>query len=96
MKSAPKLRTPLCDLLGCEYPIIQTAMGWVAGADLVAGTTNEQRADLYQQAEVQADKDTPVIPIYHYVSPRLIKPYVEGFSKDPLDKFYFKDISFKK
>ena len=68
----------------------------VMAKTLVAGTTNEQRADLYQQAEVQADKDTPVIPIYHYVSPRLIKPYVEGFSKDPLDKFYFKDISFKK
>ena len=26
------LRTPLCDLLGCKYPVIQTAMGWVAGS----------------------------------------------------------------
>ena len=38
--SKPVLRTPRCDLLGCEYPIVQTAMGWVAGADLVTGTTN--------------------------------------------------------
>lgn len=38
--SKPVLRTPLCDLLGCEYPIVQTAMGWVAGADLVIGSTN--------------------------------------------------------
>ena len=34
------LHTPLCDLLGCRYPIVQTAMGWVAGPELVAATTN--------------------------------------------------------
>lgn len=34
------LRTPLCDLLGCEVPVIQTAMGWVAGSQLVAATCN--------------------------------------------------------
>lgn len=34
------LRTPLCDLLGCRYPIVQTAMGWVADARLVAATGN--------------------------------------------------------
>jgi NAD(P)H-dependent flavin oxidoreductase YrpB (nitropropane dioxygenase family) len=33
------LHTPLCDLLGCRYPIVQTAMGWVAGPELVAATT---------------------------------------------------------
>lgn len=30
------LRTPLCDLLGIEYPILQSGMGGVAGPDLVA------------------------------------------------------------
>ena len=30
------LRTPLCDLLGIEYPILQSGMGNVAGPDLVA------------------------------------------------------------
>lgn len=34
------LHTPLCELLGCRYPVIQTAMGWVAGSDLVAATCN--------------------------------------------------------
>jgi NAD(P)H-dependent flavin oxidoreductase YrpB (nitropropane dioxygenase family) len=38
--SQASLRTPLCDLLGCEVPVIQTAMGWVAGASLVVATTN--------------------------------------------------------
>src|SRR5262245_24055066 len=30
------LRTTLCDLLGIEYPVIQSGMGNVAGPDLVA------------------------------------------------------------
>jgi len=30
------LRTPLCDLLGIEHPIVQSGMGTVAGPDLVA------------------------------------------------------------
>lgn len=34
------LHTPICDLLGCEYPIIQTAMGWVADANLVAASSS--------------------------------------------------------
>ncbi len=34
------LKTPLTRLLGCQYPIIQTAMGWVADAGLVASTCN--------------------------------------------------------
>ncbi len=34
------LTTPLCALLGCRYPIVQTAMGWVADARLVAATGN--------------------------------------------------------
>ncbi len=34
------LHTPLCDLLGCRYPVVQTAMGWVADPSLVAATCN--------------------------------------------------------
>ncbi|MHB8669256.1 MAG: NAD(P)H-dependent flavin oxidoreductase [Acidimicrobiales bacterium] len=34
------LRTPLCDLLGVRYPIVQTGMGWVAGPTLAAATSN--------------------------------------------------------
>ncbi len=34
------LHTRLCELLGCRYPIIQTAMGWVADPALVAATGN--------------------------------------------------------
>ncbi|MFT4519754.1 MAG: NAD(P)H-dependent flavin oxidoreductase YrpB (nitropropane dioxygenase family) [Halioglobus sp.] len=34
------LETRLTDLLGCKYPIVQTAMGWVADPKLVAGSCN--------------------------------------------------------
>ncbi|HEX6394163.1 MAG TPA: nitronate monooxygenase [Acidimicrobiales bacterium] len=36
---AVALRTPACDLLGVRYPIVQTGMGWVAGARLTAATS---------------------------------------------------------
>ena len=34
------LDTRLTELLGCQYPIVQTAMGWVADPNLVAGSCN--------------------------------------------------------
>jgi NAD(P)H-dependent flavin oxidoreductase YrpB (nitropropane dioxygenase family) len=37
---SPALRTRLCDVLGTRYPIIQTAMGWVATPELVAASSN--------------------------------------------------------
>jgi NAD(P)H-dependent flavin oxidoreductase YrpB (nitropropane dioxygenase family) len=36
--SHPALRTRFCELVGVEYPIVQTGMGWVAGPRLVAAT----------------------------------------------------------
>ncbi len=36
----PNLSTPLTVKLGCRYPIVQTAMGWVADAGLVIGSSN--------------------------------------------------------
>ena len=35
----PTLRTPICDLFGIRYPIVQTGMGWVAGPELAAATS---------------------------------------------------------
>ena len=34
------MQTRLTELLGCRYPIVQTAMGWVADAKLVVATSN--------------------------------------------------------
>jgi NAD(P)H-dependent flavin oxidoreductase YrpB (nitropropane dioxygenase family) len=35
----PALHTRVCDLFGVPYPIVQTGMGWVAGARLTAATS---------------------------------------------------------
>ncbi|PRX27361.1 NAD(P)H-dependent flavin oxidoreductase YrpB (nitropropane dioxygenase family) [Paraburkholderia sp. BL18I3N2] len=52
----PLLRTPVCDLLGCRYPIIQTAMGWVADARLVAATSNAGGFGFLACATIAADQ----------------------------------------
>jgi NAD(P)H-dependent flavin oxidoreductase YrpB (nitropropane dioxygenase family) len=36
--SHPALHTPLCDLVGVRYPIVQTGMGFVSGPELTAAT----------------------------------------------------------
>lgn len=56
MRPSYDLRTPLCDLLGCRYPIVQTAMGWVAGSSLVAATTNAGGFGFLAGATIAADR----------------------------------------
>src|SRR5688572_32523273 len=34
-----RLRTPVCELLGCDWPILQAGMGGVARAELVTAVT---------------------------------------------------------
>src|SRR4029077_15566638 len=34
------LHTPVCDLLGCKYPVVLAGMGGVARSELVAAVTN--------------------------------------------------------
>ncbi|MFM0159513.1 NAD(P)H-dependent flavin oxidoreductase [Paraburkholderia sediminicola] len=50
------LHTPLCDLLGCRYPIVQTAMGWVADAKLVAATCNAGGFGFLAGATLEAER----------------------------------------
>jgi len=56
MPAAVPLRTPLCDLLGCRYPVVQTAMGWVAGPSLVAATCNAGGFGFLAGATIPADR----------------------------------------
>jgi nitronate monooxygenase len=34
-----RLHTPVCDILGCQYPIVLAGMGGVARSELVAAVT---------------------------------------------------------
>ena len=36
----PALQTPLCELVGVRFPVVQTGMGWVSGPGLTAATAN--------------------------------------------------------
>jgi NAD(P)H-dependent flavin oxidoreductase YrpB (nitropropane dioxygenase family) len=55
MSHAP-LNTPLCELLGCRHPVVQTAMGWVAGSSLVAATSNAGGFGFLAGATIAADR----------------------------------------
>ena len=54
MKSA--LHTPVCDLLGIKYPIVQTGMGWVAGARLTAATSAAGGLGILASATMSLDE----------------------------------------
>jgi NAD(P)H-dependent flavin oxidoreductase YrpB (nitropropane dioxygenase family) len=36
----PALHTPICELFGVRYPVVQTGMGWVSTPELTAATSN--------------------------------------------------------
>jgi nitronate monooxygenase len=50
------LRTSLCDLLGIEYPILQSGMGLIAGTDLVASVCESGGLGIIAGFMVPADK----------------------------------------
>jgi NAD(P)H-dependent flavin oxidoreductase YrpB (nitropropane dioxygenase family) len=51
-----KLRTPLTELVGIEHPVVQTGMGWVAGARLVAATANAGGLGILASATMTLDE----------------------------------------
>ncbi|MBV8930648.1 MAG: nitronate monooxygenase [Mycobacteriaceae bacterium] len=53
---APRLRTPLTDLAGIEHPVVQTGMGWVAGARLVSATANAGGLGILASATMTLDE----------------------------------------
>ena len=55
------LHTPIIDLLGCRYPIVQTAMGWVARPELVAASCNAGAFGFLAAASLRAEEVGPAI-----------------------------------
>jgi len=55
------LDTVLCRRLGCRYPIIQTAMGWVARPELVGASCNAGAFGFLAAAVLKADEVAPAI-----------------------------------
>ena len=54
--SSPALNTPLTELVGCRYPIVQTGMGWVAGPKLVSATANAGGLGILASATMTLDQ----------------------------------------
>jgi oligopeptide transport system substrate-binding protein len=55
--------------------------------DEAAATASPQdRRALLEKAEAVMLSDYPVVPIYFFVSKRLVKPYVKGVQPNPLDR----------
>lgn len=61
MTAQNTLNTPLIDMLGCRYPIVQTAMGWVARPELVAASCNAGAFGFLAAASLSADEVGPSI-----------------------------------
>ena len=50
------LKTPLTELVGIEHPVVQTGMGWVAGARLVSATSNAGGLGILASATMTLDE----------------------------------------
>jgi enoyl-[acyl-carrier protein] reductase II len=49
------MKTPLCDLLGIEYPILQGGMAWIADAELAAAVSNAGGLGIISAMNADAD-----------------------------------------
>ncbi|MEG9487308.1 ABC transporter substrate-binding protein [Mannheimia indoligenes] len=64
-----------------------------AVAESYKATDAAGRAAAYAKAEEQLAKDFAIMPIYNYVNPRLVKPYVKGYEgKDPQDDILLRNL----
>ena len=48
-------------------------------------SSDEERAQLYKDAEELLAEDMPVAPVYQYVNSRLVKPYLGGFPMENVE-----------
>ena len=53
-----------------------------------------RRRDALQAAEKQMLDDYPIIPLYYFVSKRLVKPYLLGVVPNPMNHLPSKVLSF--
>ena len=78
----PRLRTPLCELLGVDYPIIQTGLGWVASPKLVSASANAGIMGILASATMDFDQLKTSIA---EVKTRTTKPFGVNLRADSAD-----------
>jgi NAD(P)H-dependent flavin oxidoreductase YrpB (nitropropane dioxygenase family) len=80
--TAAALHTRLCDLVGIEYPIVQTGMGWVAGPGLAAATSEAGGLGILAAATMTFDELRGAITA---VKDRTSKPFGVNLRADQPD-----------
>ncbi len=78
----PALTTPLCELLGVQYPIVQTGMGYVAGARLTTATSAAGAFGVLASATMSFDELSRAIG---EVKERTEKPFGVNLRADQAD-----------
>lgn len=64
-----------------------------AMAESYLATDAKGRAEAYAKAEAILAQDFAIVPIFNYVNPRLVKPYVKGYTgKDPQDHIFLRNL----
>ncbi|MCU1375367.1 MAG: 2-nitropropane dioxygenase [Actinomycetia bacterium] len=83
------LHTRLCDLVGIEYPIVQTGMGWVAGPSLTSATSNAGGLGILASATMSFDELQAAIT---EVKARTTKPFGVNLRADSPDAMQRVDL----
>ncbi|MEM7140495.1 MAG: nitronate monooxygenase [Actinomycetota bacterium] len=78
----PRLQTRATELFGVRYPIVQTGMGWVAGASLVSGTANAGGLGILASATMTYDEMVAAIA---EVKERTDQPFGVNMRTDAVD-----------
>ncbi len=76
------LRTRFCELVGVDYPIVQTGMGWVAGPRLVAATAEAGALGVLASATMTFEELTAAI---REVRSRTSRPFGVNLRTDVAD-----------
>jgi len=76
------LRTPACELFGVELPIVQTGMGWVAGARLTSATSAAGGLGILASATMSYDELAKAI---HQFRSRTDRPFGVNLRSDQPD-----------
>ncbi|MBI2168896.1 MAG: nitronate monooxygenase [Actinobacteria bacterium] len=76
------MRTPLCDLAGVEFPIVQTGMGWVAGPRLTSATAAAGGLGILASATMTFDE---LVKAVHEVQDRTDRPFGVNLRSDQDD-----------
>jgi NAD(P)H-dependent flavin oxidoreductase YrpB (nitropropane dioxygenase family) len=79
---AAVLRTRFTELVGCRYPIVQTGMGWVSGANLTAATSSAGGFGILAAVTMTPDQLRDAV---HGVRERTDAPFGVNFRADQPD-----------